>query len=54
MKRWKGIEEMSKVKLERRRELARLPFEKKIDILIQLQRIAKGVRKHRRVWYEGH
>ena len=32
---------MSKAKLERRKELARLPIEKKIEILVELQRIAR-------------
>jgi hypothetical protein len=30
----------------RRKELSKLPFEKKIEILIQLQKMAKGVKKH--------
>jgi hypothetical protein len=29
----------------RRKELSKLPFEKKIEILIQLQKMAKGVKK---------
>jgi hypothetical protein len=29
----------------RRKELSKLPFEKKIEILIQLQKMAKGVKR---------
>ncbi|MCL0097739.1 hypothetical protein M1O19_04395 [Dehalococcoidia bacterium] len=52
---WKGVEEMSRAKTERRRQLARLPFEEKITILLQLQRIARGIslasgRKCHQVW----
>jgi len=31
-------------KRERRRELARLPFEKKIEIVVELQKAAAGIR----------
>jgi len=39
----------------RRKELSRIPFEKKIEILVQLQKMAKGVKrpggkKDRIVW----
>ncbi len=40
VKAWQGVEVMSKKKMERRRELAKLSFEKKISILKLLQRIA--------------
>lgn len=29
----------------RRKELSKIPFEKKIEILLQLQKMAKGVKK---------
>lgn len=39
-------------KRERRRRLARLPFEKKIEIIVELQKAAAGIRKGagRRIW----
>jgi hypothetical protein len=39
-------------KRERRRRLAKLPFEKKIEIIVELQKIAEGIRKDPRhiVW----
>jgi len=39
-------------KRERRRELAKLPFERKIEIIVELQKAAAGVHKgkSRRVW----
>jgi hypothetical protein len=41
-----------RAKTVRRRQLARLPFEEKIRIVVRLQKIAAGVRKDRRnrVW----
>lgn len=38
--------------LKCRRQLAKLPFEKKIEIVVELQRIAAKIRpdKSRRVW----
>ena len=33
-----------KKKRERRRQLARLPFEKKIEIVVELQKAAAGIR----------
>jgi hypothetical protein len=41
-----------KAKEERRRKLAKLPFEEKIRIIVRLQRIAAAIRKDRklRVW----
>lgn len=52
---WKGVKEMSQTKMERRRQLAKLPFEEKIPILLRLQRIAAeisraGGRKRHQVW----
>lgn len=52
---WEGIKEMSRAKMERRRQLAKLPFEEKIPILLRLQSIAveisrAGGRKHHQVW----
>lgn len=55
---WQGIEAMSRAKEIRRQKLARLPFEEKIKLVIQLQEIAIGMRKasgrprekHHRVW----
>jgi hypothetical protein len=46
VKVWEGIEMMSQKKMERRRELAKLPFEKKISILKLLQRIANQILQH--------
>ena len=39
-------------KRERRRLLAKLPFEKKIEIVVELQKIAAAIRQdaRRRVW----
>ena len=42
---WKGVEDMARSKRERRMDLARLSFEEKIRILLELQRIAAGVSK---------
>ena len=52
---WKGVKEMSQAKIERRQQLAKLPFEEKIPILLHLQRIAVGIsraggRKRHQVW----
>jgi hypothetical protein len=38
-----------KAKAERRRKLARLPFEEKIRIIVRLQKIAAAIRKDRRI-----
>jgi hypothetical protein len=51
----KGVKEMSRAKIERRQQLAKLPFEEKIPILLHLQRIAVGIsraggRKRHQVW----
>ena len=42
-------------KRERRRELAKLPFEKKIEIIVELQKAAAGIHrgKSRRIWPIG-
>lgn len=39
-------------KRERRRQLARLPFEKKIEIIVELQKAAAEIRKdpRRAIW----
>jgi hypothetical protein len=39
-------------KRERRRQLAKLPFEKKIEIVVELQKIAEAIRKDSRrvIW----
>lgn len=39
-------------KRERRRQLARLPFEKKIEIIVELQKAAAEIRKDRKpaIW----
>ena len=52
---WEGVKEMSRTKMERRRQLAKLPFEEKIPILLRLQSIAveisrAGGRKRYQVW----
>jgi hypothetical protein len=41
-----------KKKRERRRQLARLPFEKKIEIVVELQKAAAGIRRapRRKPW----
>ena len=54
-KAWQGVKEMSRAKMERRRQLAKLPFEEKISILLSLQRIAveisrAGGRRRHQVW----
>jgi hypothetical protein len=48
----KSAERVFEKKRERRRQLAKLPFEKKIEIVVELQRIAAKIRpdKRRRVW----
>ena len=54
-KDWKGVKEMSRAKIKRRQQLAKLPFEEKIPILLRLQKIAveinrAGGRKRHQVW----
>jgi len=48
----KSAEQVFRKKIERRHQLAKLPFEKKIEIVVELQRIAAKIRpdKCRRVW----
>lgn len=41
----KVVENIFRAKSLRRKELARLPFKKKIEILIELQKMAKGVNR---------
>jgi hypothetical protein len=57
-KGWKGVEEMAVAKMERRQQLARLPFEEKISILVRLQSAARGInmasgRKCHEIWRLG-
>jgi len=42
--RQRETEKLFQVKQKRRRELAKLPFERKIRILIELQKIADDIR----------
>ncbi|MEA3438511.1 MAG: hypothetical protein U9R43_18755 [Thermodesulfobacteriota bacterium] len=42
---WKDVKEMNRAKIEKRQQLAKLPFEDKIPILLHLQRIAVGISK---------
>ncbi len=51
MKR-RAFEAVFEKKRERRRQLAKLPFEKKIEIIVELQKAAAGTQKaaSRRVW----
>jgi hypothetical protein len=48
----KSAEQVFEKKRERRRQLAKLPFEKKIEIVVELQPIVAEIRpdKRRRVW----
>jgi len=48
----KTAEIIFRKKRERRRQLARLPFEKKIEIVVELQKTAAAIRKDPRriVW----
>lgn len=48
----KAQDDIFEKKRERRRQLARLPFEKKIEIIVELQKAAAAIRKDpcRRVW----
>lgn len=39
-------ERIFRAKRLRRKELSQLPFKQKIEILVQLQKISKGVKKH--------
>lgn len=40
------LERIFRAKRLRRKELSRLPFRQKIEILVQLQKMAKGIKKH--------
>lgn len=46
------LEKILKAKQERRKELARLPIEEKIKILVEMQKIASNIKKNpnRIVW----
>lgn len=44
-KHWGGIDKMVILKAKRRQELAKLPFEEKISILLRLQHMARGMSK---------
>jgi hypothetical protein len=46
----KSAERVFEKKRERRRQLAKLPFEKKIEIVVELQRIAAKTRPDKRRW----
>ena len=39
------IERIIRAKTLRRKELAKLPFEKKIEVLVRLQKMAKGIKR---------
>lgn len=41
------LKNIFRAKKLRRRELSRLPFKKKIEILVQLQKMAKRIKKSR-------
>lgn len=51
----RAAEAAFKKKQKRRAELARLPFEKKIEIVVELQKAAVGIRKTsaHRIWPIG-
>ena len=40
------LERIFRAKRLRRKELSELPFKQKIEILVQLQTMAKGIKKH--------
>ena len=48
----KAAERIFRQKRDRRRQLAKLPFEKKIEIVVELQKAAAGIREdaRRKVW----
>ena len=48
----KTVERIFRAKSRQRKALAALPFEKKIDILVEMQKIAREIRKDPRlsVW----
>ena len=39
------VERIIRAKTLRRKELAKLPFEKKIEVLVRLQKMAKGIKR---------
>jgi hypothetical protein len=45
----RAVRAIFKAKAERRQELARLPFEEKIRIVVRLQAIAAAIRKDQRL-----
>jgi hypothetical protein len=48
----KSAERVFEKKRQRRRQLAKLPFEKKIEIIVELQRVATAIKndKQHKVW----
>lgn len=40
------LEKIFKSKRLRRKELSGLPFKKKVEILVKLQKMSKGIKKH--------
>ncbi|MBC7360785.1 MAG: hypothetical protein H5U06_00635 [Candidatus Aminicenantes bacterium] len=48
----KSLDYIFEKERQRRRQLAKLPFEKKIEIIVKLQRVAAGIKKDKRhkVW----
>jgi hypothetical protein len=49
------LKNILRAKILRRKELSKLPFKKKIEILLRLQKMAEGVKsagrkKHRNIW----
>jgi len=48
----RAVKKIFWAKAERRRELAQLPFEEKIRIVVRLQKIAAAIRKSskRKIW----
>jgi hypothetical protein len=48
----RAVRAVFRAKAERRRQLARLPFEEKIRIVVRLQRISAAIRKtqKQKVW----
>ena len=48
----KAAERIFRQKRDRRHQLAKLPFERKIEIVVELQKAAAGIREdaRRKVW----
>jgi hypothetical protein len=40
-----AIEKLRRIKSLRRKELAKLPFETKIEVLVKLQKMAQGIKR---------